>query len=88
MNAAWIAIVAILALATVYVLIPVASDSYLRYRRRRVVTCPESGALVEICADARRAAFSSLFGKSRLKVKTCTRWPERKGCNQSCLAGL
>jgi len=88
MDNALITIAAILALGTLFVLIPVASDSYRRFRRRRVVTCPETKAIAEILIDARHAACSSLFGNPRLRVKDCTRWPKREDCGQDCLHRL
>jgi hypothetical protein len=85
MTTPLITIAAILALGTLFVLIPVASDSYRRFRRRRVVTCPETKSFAEIQIDAGHAAVSSAFGEPRLKVDDCTRWPERKGCAEDCL---
>jgi len=85
MTTPLITIAAILALGALFVLIPVASDSYRRFRRRRVVTCPETKASAEILIDARHAAGSSLFGNPRLRVNDCTRWPERQGCAEDCL---
>ena len=88
MNAPLITIAAILVLGTLYVLIPVALDTYQRFRRRRVVTCPETKAFAEVLIDAPRAARASLFGKLRLKVKDCSRWPDRKDCAENCLTRL
>jgi hypothetical protein len=88
MTTPLITIAAILALGTLFVLIPVASDSYRRFRRRRVVTCPETKAMAEILIDARHAACSSLFGNPRLRVNDCTRWPKREDCAQDCLPRL
>lgn len=88
MTSPLITIAAILALGTMFVLIPVASDSYRRFRRRRVVTCPETNGITEILIDARHAACSSLFGNPRLRVNECTRWPRRENCAQDCLPRL
>jgi len=49
-----ITIASILALGTLVVLIPVAADNYRRFRRRRVVICPETKAIAEIRVDTRR----------------------------------
>ena len=65
MTTPLITIAAILALGTLFVLIPVASDSYRRFRRRRVVTCPETKSFAEIQIDAGYAAVSSAFGEPR-----------------------
>src|SRR5579872_112131 len=45
--------------------------NYMRIRRIRIVTCPET----------REAA--AVTGKQRLT--SCTRWPEREDCDQLCL---
>jgi hypothetical protein len=88
MTAPLIAIAAMLAFGTLFVLLPVALDSYRRFRRRRVVTCPETKAIAEIVVDARRAACSSFFGEPRLRIRECTRWLQRKYCAQNCLSRL
>jgi hypothetical protein len=88
MDTLLITIAAILALGTLFVLVPVASDNYRRFRGRRVVTCPETQGIAEILIDARHAAFSSLFGNPRLRVNECTRWPRREDCAQDCLPRL
>jgi hypothetical protein len=88
MTTPLITIAAILVLGTFFVLIPVASDSYRRFRRRRVVTCPETNTIAEILIDARHAACSSLVGDPRLRIKDCARWPRRQDCAQDCLVRL
>lgn len=85
METPWITIAAITVLGMVYVTLPIFVDYFRRYHRKRVVRCPETEGLVEVDINARRAAFSSLFGKPVLKVKDCTLWPWRGSCSQSCL---
>jgi hypothetical protein len=85
METAWITIAAITVLGIVYVTLPIFIDYFRRYHRKRVLRCPETGMLVEVDINARRAALSSLFGKPLLKVKDCTLWPWKRDCNQSCL---
>ncbi len=62
--------------------------SYRVYRRRRVVTCPETGQATGVFVDAARAARSAWMGPLDLRLKSCTRWPERAGCRQECLDQL
>lgn len=62
--------------------------SYRAYRRRRVVTCPETGHATGVHVDAARAARSAWMGPLDLRLKSCTRWPERAGCGQECLSQL
>ncbi|MFB3826028.1 MAG: hypothetical protein ACE15B_04630 [Bryobacteraceae bacterium] len=56
---------------------------YFRERGARVVTCPENQQYAAVSADAGRAALSG-----ELRLESCSRWPERAGCGQQCLAQL
>ncbi len=85
MSTSWIVIIAILALALLYVLVPVVVDTFLRYRARRSLVCPETGGKAEVSVDAPRAAWGAAFGRILLKVRDCSLWPERKGCGERCL---
>jgi hypothetical protein len=60
---------------------------YLRYRGTRVVTCPENQEAVAVEVDASQAAFSNLENL-HLRLKECTRWPERENCGQECLSQI
>ncbi|HTM10101.1 MAG TPA: hypothetical protein VL754_17080 [Verrucomicrobiae bacterium] len=86
METPLLTITAIAAVGLLYVLLPVAADTYRRYGRRRVVTCPETHGLAEIRIDASYAARSALVGAPALRVNACTRWPERKGCPANCIS--
>ena len=63
-----IVITAILALAALYVLLPRVAHVLGRYRDARVLPCPETGAKAELAIDASRAAFTSAFGRPRLRA--------------------
>lgn len=82
----WTALTAIVTLAAVYVLLPVTGEVFFRLRRRRRLNCPETGAKVEMGVDARWAAFTAAFGQPRLRVRSCSLWPERSGCGRGCLS--
>lgn len=58
---------------------------YNEYRGSRIVVCPESHTPVSVRFDALRAAISSLNGKPKLSLASCTRWPERANCDQACI---
>ena len=88
METAWITIAAITVLGMVYVTLPIFFDYFRRYRLKKVLKCPETEESVEVDINARRAAFSSLFGKPVLKVKDCTLWPWKRDCSQSCIKQL
>ena len=57
---------------------------YLRYRGGRVVTCPETRAPVSAKINAALAAGTWLVSRPRFVITTCSRWPERAGCDQAC----
>lgn len=62
--------------------------AYRAYRRRRVVTCPETGTATGVHVDAARVARSAWLGPLDLRLRSCTRWPERSGCGQECVSQL
>ena len=85
MSAPWIVLAAIVALAMVYVLLPVVGGVFIRYRRTRGLTCPGTGADAKVRVDARWAALTAAFRHPVLRVKTCSLWPKRSDCQQNCL---
>jgi hypothetical protein len=56
------------------------------YRGTRLVACPETKRPAAVELDAMRAAFSPGGEAGRLRLSNCSRWPERAGCGQECLA--
>ena len=80
-----ITIAAIVAAGILFVLAPVAIDTYRRYRNRKVVICPENHKFAEVELKAGRAGLMSAFGKSKLAVKWCSRWTAKKGCDEECV---
>ena len=67
----------------VCVLLVRALRSYLRYRNEMVVTCPETQRDVGVVVDVKRAAITG-----SVRLTDCTRWPEKQGCGQECLAQI
>ena len=57
---------------------------YLRYRGKRIVTCPETNAPVGAKINAALAAGTWMVTQPRFVVTACSRWPERAGCDQAC----
>lgn len=55
---------------------------FLTYRGERLVTCPENHQTAAVNVDAVHAAFSDV------RLSTCSRWPERAGCDQRCLSQI
>jgi hypothetical protein len=62
---------------------------YLARRRResgdRVITCPESKKTAVVRLDAGHAAWTDLRGEMKLRLESCSRWPERADCGRECL---
>ena len=85
MRYPWVVLVAVLAVAFLYVLMPLVADTFRRFRRPRMLSCPENGGPAEVGIDASRAALSSAFSHPLLRVKSCSLWPKRQGCKQHCL---
>lgn len=56
-----------------------------RYRGDRLVTCPETHNTAVVELDASHAASSGVLGHEDLRLKSCTRWPERADCDEDCL---
>jgi hypothetical protein len=60
---------------------------WLKYRGSRVIMCPENRRPAGVVVNAAHAAKTAL-GKSELRLASCSRWPERAGCGQECLAQI
>jgi hypothetical protein len=85
MDAPWIVLAAIVAVGLVYVLFPTVLVDFLRFRPKRQLWCPETGTNAEVRVDARLAAVTAPFRRPLLRVRSCSLWPERNGCEQTCL---
>jgi hypothetical protein len=57
-----------------------------RWRGTRLVTCPETGRPAAVDMDLRHAIGGAISGRPKLRLRDCSRWPERSGCGQECLA--
>jgi hypothetical protein len=60
----------------------------LRERGPRVITCPENGCRAEVAVDAWKSGLSAALGDDRRRLTACSRWPEKEGCDQACLAEI
>jgi hypothetical protein len=56
--------------------------NYLKWRGKRLVTCPRDQAPAGVEIDAMLAALTT---KKGLVLTECTHWPERQNCGQECL---
>ena len=85
MNAAVYVIGTLAVVAALYFLLRRSVREYFRMRGSRVVTCPENHETVAVQVDAGYAARTAAAGHERLRLESCTRWPEKAGCGQECL---
>jgi len=76
-----------LALLAVYVVVRVtqAIGAYRTYRGKRVITCPETHRPAAVEVAAGKAALKTLSGSPTVRLKDCSRWPEKRNCDQACL---
>ena len=63
-------------------------SSWLKYRGERVIRCPENQRPAGVVVDAAHAALTALGKSPELRLASCSRWPERAGCGQQCLAQI
>jgi hypothetical protein len=61
------------------------SKVYLRWHGARDTACPEANHLATIEVDAGHAVMMHARGETARRVKSCSLWPERQSCRQSCL---
>jgi hypothetical protein len=59
--------------------------AWREYRGKKTVTCPETGRSAIVEVDAARVARSAWGGVPNVRLKDCSRWPERATCGQDCL---
>lgn len=74
------------AAAGVAMLLWVGISAYRKYRGERLVICPETKKPAAVEVAAGRHAVDALIDHGHLRLKDCSRWPERKDCGQDCLA--
>jgi hypothetical protein len=88
MNPALILTFVVLAVAALAVALYPLVRSWARARGPRQVTCPQTGLPVAVEVDPVDAAFHAVLGTRELHLRSCTRWPEKAGCGQECLAEI
>ena len=59
--------------------------AYFEYRGKRLIICPESHTPEAVDVAAGEAAVGAFLSEPTLRLKECSRWPERKDCGQECL---
>jgi hypothetical protein len=84
MTTAIVLVICLIALAAAYF----GFRAWSKYRGARLITCPETHKPAGVEIDAGLAALTSIGAAPHLRLKSCTRWPEKKDCGQECLAQL
>jgi hypothetical protein len=80
----WIAIVGVVVIAVVYVAVPVGLTMYRRHRGWKIVSCPAVYRPTAILVG--RAGLAEALGiRSLRRIRGCSLWPERYGCDRRCL---
>jgi hypothetical protein len=59
--------------------------AFLNYRGKRLITCPETRKPAAVDVAAGEAAVGAFLSEPTLRLKECSRWPERADCVQDCL---
>jgi len=62
--------------------------AYLKFRGKRVVTCPETEEPAAVELAKWRIALKAAFEQPDLRLHDCSRWREREPCGQACLAQI
>jgi hypothetical protein len=81
-------ILGVLAIGILTVVLPAVLTTLADHREPKSLLCPETGLATTVQVDAGRAARGAVFGRVRLAVQNCSRWPERGGCGQRCLRSV
>jgi hypothetical protein len=61
-------------------------QAYFRLRGKHLVTCPETQTPQAVDVAAAEAALGAFVNEPTLRLKECSRWPERESCGQDCLS--
>jgi hypothetical protein len=59
--------------------------AYFGFRGKRLITCPETHQPAAVDVAAGEAAVGAFLSEPTLRLKQCSRWPERQNCGQECL---
>ncbi|HUF92054.1 MAG TPA: hypothetical protein VMR23_06735 [Candidatus Limnocylindria bacterium] len=77
----------LIAIAVVFVVLPVAIAAYRFYRMPRTVHCPRLRTKATVSVDPRRAARAAVVGSAALSATACSLLVTRPHCRTECLTG-
>ena len=66
----------------------IALRTWRRLRGRHVVVCPETHTLAAVTVDLGHAAATAVWEQADVRLETCSRWPDRQGCDEGCAAQI
>lgn len=80
-------LVTLIVFAAVFVFVELgrAVPTYLKFRGKRIVSCPENHCDAAVRVNAGKAAYEVILGTEQLRLSECSRWPEKHACGQECL---
>jgi nucleotide-binding universal stress UspA family protein len=81
----WLVLSALLAIALVFVVVPVGVAAFREWRRPWRLTCPRAGMVAQIRVGAAHAALAEMFGRGP-EISRCSLWPPLAECREECLA--
>ena len=58
--------------------------TFFAMRGERVVQCPETHEPAGVVVDALHAGWTAGQGKADIRLRSCSRWPEKSSCGQEC----
>lgn len=80
----WLILVGLVLIAVVFVALSVGLSTSARYRRWKIVGCPTTYRPAAVLVG--RAGLAAALGIRGLRrVRACSLWPERCGCDRGCL---
>jgi hypothetical protein len=62
--------------------------AYFGYRGKHLITCPETQKAAAVDVAAGEAAIGAFLSETTVRLKECSRWPERQDCGQECLSQI
>lgn len=54
----------------------------------RVITCPETGEHEAVQVDPIHRLSHAVAGRPDMRLRSCSRWPDRRDCDQPCLTQI
>jgi hypothetical protein len=58
---------------------------YAQYRGTRTIVCPQTHGHAVVRIDSLHALLTTIFASEKLRLATCSLWPERANCAQDCI---